>query len=377
MKKETYLPLPDPLISDSGRRIGSAFEFFNIRRAEILDCFTREVYGALPPQPEGFRIEMLQERADALGGAALRREFRIVLENGGSRFSFDVLAYFPHTEKPVPAIVALNFCGNAAAATEADVLPVDAEHGTGADRWPFRQLIDDGVAVLTAARNDVFFDDPARRGDSVWRIFAPGCADDRSFTAISAWAGACRWLLEAAMRFPEVDPRRIWVHGHSRLGKTALWAAANEPRFAGVVSNDSGCMGASLCRDKGGESIRRIASVFPHWFVEAFDRWGDREAELPFDQHWLLALAAPRPLLVASATEDEWADPRNEYRAAAAVGEVYRLFGAEGIGGAEFPAPDVPLMGDGVGYCLRTGKHGVMPIDWKFVTEFIRRSDGK
>ena len=377
MKKKDYLPLPDPLILNSGKRVSSALEFFNFRRAEILDLFTREVYGPLPPQPEEFRCELLQERGDALDGAARRREFRITLGNRGRSFSFDVLAYFPHTGKPVPAIVALNFCGNAAASVEADVLPVEAEHGTGAERWAFRQLIDDGIAVLTAARNDIFFDDPTRRGDSVWSIFAPNCENDRSFTSISAWAGAYRWILEAALTFPEVDPRRIWAHGHSRLGKTALWAAANEPRFAGVVSNNSGCMGASLSRDKEGETVEQITTRFPHWFVESFDRYGGREAELPFDQHWLLALAAPRPLLVASATEDAWAGPYNEYRSAAAVGDVYRLFGAEGIGDAEFPEPDTPVMGDGVGYYIRTGKHTVMPIDWKFVAQFIRHSTGE
>ena len=376
MENKTYLPLPDPLILNSGRRVKSAQEFCNLRRPEILELFTREVYGPLPPQPESLRIEMLQERGDALDGAATRREFRIHLDNGGRHFAFDVLSYFPHTEKPVPAIVALNFCGNAGAATEADVLPVEAEHGKGAERWPFRQLIDDGVAVLTAARHDIFYDEPDRRGDSVWNLFRPGCGEDRTYTSISAWAGAYRWILEAAMHFPEVDPRRIWAHGHSRLGKTALWAAANEPRFAGVVSNDSGCMGASLSRDKEGETVEKITTRFPHWFVASFDRFGGREAELPFDQHWLLALAAPRPLLVASATEDAWAGPFNEYRSAVAVGEVYRLFGAEGIGDAAFPPPDTPVMGDGVGYYIRTGKHAVLPIDWKFVVRFIRHSTG-
>ncbi|MDD7750916.1 MAG: acetylxylan esterase, partial [bacterium] len=146
--------------------------------------------------------------------------------------------------------------------------------------------------------------------------------------------------------------------------------------FAGVVSNDSGCCGASISREKNpsSENLAYIIKTFPHWFVPALDEYIDREAEMPFDQNWFAALTAPRPLLIASATEDTWSDPYNEYRCARAVGEVWNLFGAAGIGSAGFPAPDSPVFGDRVGYYLRTGIHDVTEADWRFVLEFIGKN---
>lgn len=174
---------------------------------------------------------------------------------------------------------------------------------------------------------------------------------------------------------PRIDRRRIWPHGHSRLGKTALWAAANEPRFAGVVSNDSGCCGAALSRRNFGETRSGASRRCSRGGSKrSLTGYAGCEAELPFDQHFLLALAAPRRCWSPSATEDLWADPARRIPVGRAAGEVYRLFGCEGIGDAEFPAPEQPVFGDAVGYYLRTGIHDVTPVDWKFVTDFIRRN---
>ena len=365
--------LPSPLDLPGGRRIRSACDFFNLARPRIIRLFRDLMYGGLPPKPENLRCEVIKERGDALEGIALRRELRLHMEYRGRSKSADVLAYLPKGDGPHPCIVALNFKGNAGASSEEDVLPVDVPHNEQPGRWPFKKLIEAGYAVFTAARNDFFFDDPTRRGDSLWSIYYPGCDNDRSYTAISAWAAGYILLLETALMHKSIDPGRIWIHGHSRLGKTALWAAANDLRFAGVISNDSGCCGAAISRGKEGETISAITTRFPHWFVEKLDSFADREDELPFDQHWLLALAAPRPLLVASAAEDLWASPFNEYLAAAAAGEVYQLFGSDGIGKADFPAPDTPVYGDGVGYYVRSGSHNVTEQDWDFVLNFLSR----
>ena len=217
---------------------------------------------------------------------------------------------------------------------------------------------------------------PDGRADSVFRLFhAPDklTPENRDLTAISAWAYGYSLLFDLVSGDAAIDSNRIWAHGHSRLGKTALWAAANDLRFAGAVSNDSGCCGAAPCRRNIGETPEFITNTFPWWFRRKFDAYVKRTGELPFDQNWLLALVAPRPLLVASATEDLWADPRGEFLTARQVGEVYALFGSDGLGpNAEWPPPETPLFGDGVGYYLRTGKHDVTPVDWKFVIEFIR-----
>ena len=163
------------------------------------------------------------------------------------------------------------------------------------------------------------------------------------------------------------------VVGHSRLGKTALWAGAGDERFAMVVSNESGCGGAALERRNFGETVRRITTVFPHWFCPNFAGWAGRAPEMPFDQHVLLAMTAPRPLYVASAAEDLWADPRGEFLAAVAAAPAWELFGKEGLGTADFPAPDAPV-GGSIGYHVRSGAHDLLAWDWERFADFAEKA---
>ncbi len=390
--------LPDPLVAADGTAVRTAAAWHAKRRPELLELFGREVYGRTPasqPGPLRFAVTAL-DRA-ALGGKATRKEVTVWFTGKSDGPRMHLLIYRPNgTTVPAPVFLGLNFFGNHSVHADPGITlaspfifydaaryrpaapgtPVTSEQrGIHADKWQIDATLARGYATVTAWCHDLCPDRTSGLEENVPALFATGGvatrADD-AWGAIGAWA----WGLSRAMDYiaadEELDARRVAVHGFSRLGKAALWAAAQDERFGLVISIESGCGGAALSKRIYGETVGIINRNFPHWFARNFRRYADRESALPVDQHQLLALIAPRPLYVASAEGDAWSDPRGEFLSAQGAEPVYALLGRKGLGASALPAVDTPV-GETIGYHNRAGKHDVTAYDWAQFLNFADR----
>jgi hypothetical protein len=378
--------LPDVLLSGSGRKIETKEQWENQRRPELLALFAARMYGQTPAEESPVRYELLTENPDDLNGKATGKQVKFIFSNRGKDVEAILLLYIPNgaAGKKAPVFVSYNYKGNHSTTPDTAILHSPALHllkepghpdwerGNQASRWCHEKMIDRGYAVATMCYHDIFPDREGLEDRSIISLFsgyAPGSKAPDRWQAIGAWAWGSSRIVDYLETEERIDAAKIALMGHSRLGKAALWAGAQDTRFRIVISNDSGSGGAALSRRRFGERIADVSSIKPSWFCPAFNRYRNNEAAMPFDQHELIALMAPRNVYVASAADDLWADPKGEFLSACHAGPVYRLYGLSGIESGRMPGIHQPVMTD-IGYHIRAGRHDVTDYDWERFLDF-------
>ncbi len=380
--------VPDPLITFKQKKVKNVKDWEKKRRPELLDCFTQNMFGEIPGEIKIKSAEIVEQSENAYNGKATRKQVELTFEKNGKKLNFTILIYLPKKKEKAPIFVGYNFYGNHTVTNDVNVIISEAwvqdnpsfgiinnqlteqSRGVRTNRWAIEKMLDAGIGLATIYYGEI---DPDKNDftDGIHPLLYKKGQEKpevNEWGSIAAWS----WGLSRAMDYFEtdgdIDASKVIVFGHSRLGKTSLWAGATDQRFAAAISNNSGCGGAALSKRKFGETVGRINTSFPHWFCGNFKNYNNKEEQMPFDQHELLALIAPRPLYVASAVDDQWADPKGELLGAYYALPVYNLYGKKGISITEFPPVNQPILNT-VAYHIRTGKHDVTDYDWE---QYIR-----
>jgi dienelactone hydrolase len=395
-----------------GRRVASRAQWIDERRPELQALFQHYMYGAISPKPAHPQVKVLGSHRDFLGGQATLK--LLTLETGPANAPrIDLMLIVPNERRqPAPVFLAMNFCGNHALLDDPRVplartwlgdacqgctnnVATEAARGAQAGDWPLAEIVRRGYALAAFYSGDVDSDrKEVSSGLYAWLAEGdPARNNPTNRGTIAAWAWGFHRCVDYLVTDHDVDPHRIAALGHSRNGKTALLAAAFDERIAMAFPHQAGCGGSAPSRGKTGESVKAINDRFPHWFNAQFKQFNEAPERLPFDQHCLVALCAPRPVLFSAAEGDQWANPAGQFQVLQAADPVYRLLGVPGLDyppvmpslqPSNTPAPQpaaMPalrqLIGNRLGYYIREGKHSMTADDWRVFMDFADKQWGQ
>jgi hypothetical protein len=360
--------LPDPLVMADGKRVTDAETWRTKRRPEILRAYQTEIYGRIPANTPKMTWEITETDSAAKGNTAVMRRAVGHIGTAPDAPRVNMMIYTPaKAAEPVPLILLLNFGGGPPVEgkpvtnTQFNDPPVAAD--ILARGWGYAMV---GYQDIQPDRLNTF------NQGVIGQTLAPGQQlKSDEWGAITAWSWGLSRMIDYFDTDKLVDAKKIAVFGHSRLGKTALWASALDERIAAVYSSCSGEMGAALARRDWGETVDDMTQNFPYWFAGNFQKYAGHWPDIPVDAHMLIALSAPRPVFITGGTQDQWADPVGEFKAGVAAGPVYRLLGKNDLGTSELPPLDTPLTKGDIGWHYHTGGHAATPADWKAFVEFV------
>lgn len=353
--------LPDPLLNRDGKKIIHPDEWRKIGRPGILALFESEVYGIVPSTRYQKKISVVKEDKNAMNGAATLKMVDITVSAGEKSLTIHMGLFIPNNvRKPVPAFLLI--CNR-------PTDNIDFTREKKSEFWPAEEVIARGYAIAAFYNADVDPDNFDNFKNGIHGILDKE-RNNESWGTIAAWAWGASRCMDYLKTDKAIAKDKVALVGHSRGGKTALWAGATDERFAMVIPNEAGCGGTSLARRQYGEKVSRINQAFPHWFCGNYKSYGNNVDSLPVDQHMLMALIAPRALYVASADQDLWADPRGQYLALYHSLPVYRLFKPGIQLSEEMPPLDTPVINGPVAYHVRQGVHNLLLQDWNWFMDF-------
>lgn len=353
--------LPDPLTGNDGRKVTSAKAWTVKRREEILGIFRESVYGIVPTTPYTKSFNIISTDPSAIGGTATMKQVDITITSGGRSLVIHLTLFTPNSKKPSPAFLLIDNRGP---------VNTDPTRQKKSEFWPVEEAIARGYAMAVFYNADLDPDNFDDFRNGIHGLLDNGSRSEDSWGTLAAWAWGASRCMDYLETDKAIDSRKVAVLGHSRGGKTALWAGAEDQRFAVVISNESGCGGAALARRKYGETVSRINTSFPHWFCLNYRKYNDNEEDMPVDMHMLLALIAPRALYVACADEDLWGDPKGSYLSLKNALPVFNLFKTAGPLPESVPPMNTPLIAGKVGFHIRDGVHNLLLKDWNWYMDF-------